>query len=64
MDVGDLNRDGVADLKDKTIVLNLLKKKVIKNSGGIGQYPQHSETAVHMDVRGWRARWDTQKTRK
>jgi len=57
IDVGDINRDGVANRQDKAIILDLLEKKVIRGLGGIGRYPD-SETEVHMDVRGWRARWN------
>ena len=55
--VGDINRDGKADRTDKNIVLSLLEKKVIGSQGGIGRYP-HSPTEIHIDVRGWYARWD------
>ncbi len=43
--------------EQKEIVIDLLETKVIKNKGGIGKYP--GTKIVHMDVRGYRARWDT-----
>ena len=58
LQIGDINNDGVANQKDKTIVLDFLENKIIKNEGGIGKYP--GTMAVHFDVRGYRARWDKQ----
>jgi uncharacterized protein YcbK (DUF882 family) len=55
--VGDINKDGSSNKKDKQIVLDILEKKIIGNSGGIGLYP--GTKAVHFDVRGHRARWNT-----
>jgi len=55
--VGDINIDGKANKQDKQIVLNLLDKKNIKNSGGIGLYP--GTHAVQFDTRGYRARWNS-----
>ena len=57
IEVGDINRDGKANAQDKAIVLDLLERKVIGHRGGIGRYPD-SPTEIHMDVRGWYARWD------
>ncbi len=54
--VGDVNRDGKTNKKDKKLVLDILEKEVIKNSGGIGRYP--GTMSIHFDVRGYRARWD------
>ncbi|MEM6965959.1 MAG: D-Ala-D-Ala carboxypeptidase family metallohydrolase [Bacteroidota bacterium] len=56
LQIKDINQDGKINQKDKTIVLDLLEKKVIGNQGGIGRYP--GTMAVHFDVRGYRARWD------
>lgn len=58
LQVGDVNRDGVIGFSDKKIVYRLLDTVVIKNKGGIGRYP-HSKRALHFDVRGYRARWDS-----
>jgi len=55
--IGDINQDGFANQEDKTIVLDLLEKQIIKNTGGIGRYP--GTLSVHYDVRGYRARWDS-----
>ena len=55
--VKDINRDGRADMTDKKIVLGILEKTVIGNGGGIGRYLD-TPTSIHMDVRGWKARWD------
>ena len=59
LSVRDINKDGAITKLDKSIVLEILEKEVIKDKGGIGKYP-HSETAIHYDVRGYRARWDKQ----
>ena len=56
--VGDIDRDGMVSRRDKAIVLELLERKVIGRSGGIGRYPD-SDTDIHIDVRGSYARWDT-----
>lgn len=55
--IGDIDRDDRATSKDKEIVLEILEKKIIGNLGGIGLYP--GTKAVHFDVRGHRARWNT-----
>jgi len=57
--VGDVDGDGTINKDiDKEIVLDLLDKKIIKNKGGIGRYPW--STVVHFDLRGYKARWDSQ----
>lgn len=53
----DINKDGKYSVEDKNIVLDIAEKEVIKNKGGIGRYP--GTRAVHLDVRGTRARWDS-----
>ncbi|MEO1804052.1 MAG: D-Ala-D-Ala carboxypeptidase family metallohydrolase [Bacteroidota bacterium] len=58
LSIGDINRDGRSNKEDKDIVLKLLDQKVIKSFGGLGRYP--GSQSVHMDVRGYRARWDQQ----
>lgn len=55
--VRDINQDGFINQKDKSIVLDLLEKVVIKDEGGIGIYP--GTRNLHYDVRGYRARWNT-----
>ena len=55
--IKDINRDGKYTEKDKAIVIDILEKQVIRGEGGIGKYP--GTRAVHFDVRGYRARWDT-----
>ena len=55
--VGDINKDGNRNQKDKKIILDLLENKIIKNDGGIGRYP--STFSLHFDLRGYRARWDS-----
>lgn len=55
--IGDIDRDGKTTSEDKEIVLEILEKKIIGNDGGIGVYP--GTKAVHFDVRGHRARWNT-----
>lgn len=55
--IEDINCDGSYTNVDKQIVLDLLETKIIGDNGGIGRYP--GSRAVHMDVRGYRARWDS-----
>lgn len=57
MVIEDINKDGWSDDLDKKIVLKIVDEKIIGNAGGVGRYPH--TTIVHMDVRGYRARWDT-----
>lgn len=54
--VRDINNDGKINAEDKSIVYDILDKKIIKNSGGLGHY-KSSEVIIHFDVRGYRARW-------
>lgn len=56
--VRDVDNNGTVDVRDKQILLELLEK-IIGNSGGIGRYP--GTTTIHIDVRGFRSRWDFQK---
>ncbi len=55
--VGDVNKDGRYTAADKDIILELADKQIIKNQGGVGRYP--NTRTVHIDVRGFRARWNT-----
>ncbi|MEM6723537.1 MAG: D-Ala-D-Ala carboxypeptidase family metallohydrolase [Bacteroidota bacterium] len=55
--IGDINQDGQYTPEDKQIVLDIVNKKVIGNFGGVGRYP--GTRTVHIDVRGFRARWDS-----
>ena len=55
--IGDINRDGGYSQVDKQIVLDIADKTVIAHKGGIGRYPGTRE--VHLDVRGWAARWNS-----
>ncbi|MEZ4685520.1 MAG: D-Ala-D-Ala carboxypeptidase family metallohydrolase [Bacteroidia bacterium] len=57
MTIGDINGDGRYSEEDKDIVLDILNTTIIRSRGGIGRYP--GTRTVHMDVRGWRARWDS-----
>lgn len=57
MVIGDINQDGQYTDIDKQIVLDLLDRKIIGSQGGIGRYP--GTRTVHMDVRGYHARWDS-----
>lgn len=56
--VSDVNHDGLQDANDKAPLLALLDTKIIANQGGVGKYP--GSNVIHMDVRGFRARWDEQ----
>ena len=55
--VYDINKDGKYSDVDKQILLDIAEKQVIADKGGIGRYP--GTRTVHLDVRGYRARWDT-----
>jgi hypothetical protein len=50
--IGDLNKDGSTDKKDKKLLIPVLEK-VIGNRGGVGVYTM----SVHIDLRGRRSRW-------
>ena len=56
MHIGDIDRNGSVESRDKQIVLNILEGTVIGGRGGIGLYP--GTRVVHMDLRGHRARWN------
>lgn len=51
----DINADGKVNSEDKDIAIEILEE-IIGNSGGIGKYP--GTKTIHIDVRGFRARWD------
>lgn len=55
--VGDFNNDGVYTEADKDLLLKICDEELIKDQGGIGKYP--GTRNVHIDVRGYRARWNT-----
>ncbi len=57
MTVRDVNQDGAVTALDKEIILDILDSEIIGNAGGLGLYP--GTMVVHMDVRGYRARWDS-----
>jgi len=54
--VGDADKNGMVSYEDKKKVLDLCEL-IIGNRGGIGLYP--NTQAVHIDTRGYRARWDS-----
>lgn len=55
---GDVDGDGDIDREDKKAIVDILDKEVIGDEGGIGDY--HHSMGIHMDVRGYKARWDRQ----
>jgi len=59
--VFDVNEDGNSDHKDVDIVYEILDRKIVKNSGGIGTYKNETgfinRQMIHIDCRGSRARW-------
>ncbi len=55
--IGDINNDGKYTDEDKEIIINICEKELIKDKGGLGKYP--GTRVVHMDVRGYKARWNT-----
>jgi hypothetical protein len=54
--IGDVDRNGRTDAHDKKIVLHFLDQRIIGSRGGLGLYP--GTQTVHMDLRGYRARWN------
>lgn len=57
MVIKDIDKNGIYSDEDKQIVIDILETKIIKNAGGIGKYP--GTRIVHIDIRGYRARWDS-----
>lgn len=55
--IGDVDRNGWTDRRDKEIVLRMLDERIIGSGGGLGLYP--GTQTVHMDLRGHRARWNS-----
>ena len=56
MKIGDIDNNGFYSDKDKQLILEICEKELIKNKGGIGKYP--GTRVVHIDTRGYKARWD------
>ncbi len=63
-DMDDLNQDGVVDEKDVRIFYNIVELEFDKPSydkyrGGLGFYRKNTRHNgfIHVDVRGWKARW-------
>ncbi|WNJ21333.1 D-Ala-D-Ala carboxypeptidase family metallohydrolase [Pontibacter sp. G13] len=54
--IGDLNRDGHANSEDRDVAYQLLDQKVVRAMGGLGKYKSNTRI-VHIDTRGYRARW-------
>ena len=54
----DIDNNGIVNSDDKDIALEIFEE-IIGNSGGIGKYP--GTKTIHIDVRGYRARWDHMK---
>jgi Peptidase M15 len=59
MVIGDIDKNSKFTDADKQIVIDICEKYIIKNEGGLGLYP--GTRTVHMDVRGYRARWNNYK---
>lgn len=55
LNIGDINKDGLINKKDKDLILKICDSDIIANKGGLGRYPNKS--TIHIDVRGHRARW-------
>ncbi|MCX6317993.1 MAG: DUF882 domain-containing protein [Bacteroidetes bacterium] len=59
--VFDINRDGKTNSRDVDIVYNILDKQILKEKGGIGTYKGESSfinrQMIHIDCRGYKARW-------
>lgn len=52
----DVNKDGKINQDDKRIIL-AAAEIVVGNTGGVGRYP--NTLSIHMDTRGYKARWDS-----
>ena len=60
--VFDINSDGKSDSTDVDIVKTILDKNIVNNLGGLGTYKTDkgflNQQMVHIDCRGYRARWN------
>ena len=54
--IEDINKDGKKNQKDKEIALEILEG-IVGNKGGMGLYP--GTMTIHIDCRGYAARWDS-----
>jgi uncharacterized protein YcbK (DUF882 family) len=54
--IKDINNDGKKNQEDKTIALEILEK-IVGDKGGMGLYP--GTMTIHIDCRGYKARWDS-----
>jgi hypothetical protein len=55
--VGDIDRNDTINAVDKQILLDELESHIIRDSGGLGLYP--NTMVIHFDTRGYRARWNS-----
>ena len=55
--IGDVDKDGFITVEDKNKILKICDLELIGNKGGVGKYP--GTRVIHIDTRGYRARWDT-----
>ncbi len=57
----DVNNDGKSNTADVDLVFDILDKKIVGDSGGVGTYKKMkgfaSKQMVHFDYRGKRVRW-------
>lgn len=57
----DVNNDGKSNIADVDLVFDILDKKIVGDSGGVGTYKKMkgfaSKQMIHFDYRGKRARW-------
>lgn len=56
--IQDINQDGLVTQRDKQIGLEILED-LVGDRGGVGLYPGTS--TIHIDTRGYRARWKSYK---
>lgn len=56
--IQDINQDGLISQRDKDIGLKVLED-LVGDRGGVGLYPGTS--TIHIDTRGYRARWKSYK---
>lgn len=59
LEIKDINNDGKVTDEDKQIVLEILED-IVGNKGGLGLYP--GTMSVHLDCRGFKARWNSYKS--
>jgi len=53
----DIDGNGKSEQEDKELLLHICEQELIGKQGGVGRYP--GTMVVHIDLRGYAARWDS-----